>query len=228
MSNLSSYILDIFFPKQCLNCGAWGKYICGNCQDNLLLTDFQRCIVCQKNSLHGFTHPKCQNSLTPERLISIFRYQDKLISKLINSAKLAMVAEIFNELAEIAVQHFTIANSSYKYFTLCPIPLQKKKQRFRGFNQSEIICQVIAQKLNLAIDKVLFKQKATKQQKLLGKDERHTNIQNSFKIIIPQSLPDKIILIDDIVTTGSTLLEATKVLKRAGVKEVWCLALAQD
>ena len=163
----------------------------------------------------------------PDRLISIFDYKNGLINKIINTAKLGLVSELFVELTESAVISLKISDQASK-MTLCPIPLTRSKQRFRGFNQSLIIAKIFSNHFQIPIDAFLVKSKSTKQQKLLNKEQRRTNLFNSFSIPNKKSLPKHVLLIDDITTSGATFLEATKTLKLAGVQTVWCLAMAQD
>ncbi len=221
-------IWDISFPKQCINCSAWNLYICLNCQQQLRMTTEQRCIVCQLPSQYGFTHEYCQTNDSPDRLMTIFDYRDKLVGKIINTTKLALVSELITELSLAAVDKIEAKNDEINNFVLCPIPMTRLKKRFRGFNQTELIVKVFAQKLDLPIDPLLAKSRSTKQQKVLNKEQRQKNLQSSFKVLYPESIPRNVLLIDDVSTTGSTFIEAAKTLKTAGVKNVWCLALAQD
>ncbi|HMQ02210.1 MAG TPA: hypothetical protein PKD79_04075 [Candidatus Doudnabacteria bacterium] len=224
---LSETIKDVLFPKQCFGCRSWGLFICENCRTQLANHKFLRCIICQKPSLGGWTHPKCRGKYRPERLITIFDYQDEVISQLINTGKLALVPDIFLELTETAYARVNVVQPNLWSFVLCPIPQTKSKTRWRGFNQSELIAQVLSLKLNLVVDRALIKIRFTKQQKELNKLGRAANLKNAFRFT-GGSIPTEVILVDDITTTGSTFLEASKVLKRAGVHTVWCLALAQD
>ncbi|HMR55369.1 MAG TPA: phosphoribosyltransferase family protein [Candidatus Doudnabacteria bacterium] len=220
-------IKDLVFPKQCFGCRTWGNFICCKCETQIKVQAFQRCIVCQKASLNGWTHPKCKKKYTPERLITIFDYHSKMVSNLINTGKSALVPEIFSDLAFLAARKIIIRDELRWKYVLCPIPQTKSKARWRGFNHAELIAKVFSKQLNLAINKILTKSKTTRQQKELNKEQRASNLQSAFKVSLI-SIPNQVILIDDITTTGSTFLEATRVLKRAGVKSVWCLAIAQD
>ncbi len=225
----SEIFKDIVFPKQCLNCHSYGLFFCEQCQKVLTIITRQRCIICQKESKYGFTHLECKKNLdVPDRLITIFDYHDPLISKAFNTAKLGLVSELINELAQIGCKKLAIQDSTFSNFVFCPIPLTRFKKRFRGFNQSELIAQIFAEKLSLPVDPILIKSRSTKQQKLLNKEQRSKNLGNSFRLAETTGLPSHVLLIDDVCTTGATFIEATKVLKQIGIKQVWCLALAQD
>lgn len=139
-----------------------------------------------------------------------------------------MVPDIFAELAEISSTFIEDPEKILNSFALCPIPARRSRIAYRGFNQSQVIAHTLSVKWNLVLDRLLLKNKTTKQQKHLKKNERRQNLKGSFGLADNRGLPRKAILIDDITTTGSTFLEASKVLKMAKVKNVWCLALAQD
>ena len=220
--------INILFPKQCFGCSKFGNFFCALCQNFLNAQQYQRCIICQAPSLGGWTHPKCKTSSKPERLITFFDYHSQLFKKALTTAKYNHIPTVFDELTQIATTRLQNDNHLISNFVLCPVPMHPSKQRFRGFNQSQIICQVFAKSFTLAIDPILQKVKATREQKTLIKIQRQTNLNNSITILQPDSLPTKVLLIDDVTTTGSTFLASTKILKSAGVKEVWCIALAQD
>lgn len=219
---------DLLFPKSCFGCGKWGHYVCRHCRNSLLATAHQRCIVCQKSSLNGWTHPGCRRKYSPERLLSVFDYQDKLIAQLINTAKLSLAYDLLEELTEIAFNTVTVNNQLLAQFVLCPIPQTRIKLRKRGYNHSEVIANIWSRELCLPVDKILIKLHKTKEQKQLNKQQRQQNLKDSFTVNQAEHIPEYILLIDDITTTGATFKETAKVLLRAGAKKVWCLALAQD
>lgn len=115
---------------------------------------------------------------------------------------------------------------------LVPIPLSKTKLRKRGYNQAEILAKELAKRFNLQSQNVLKRVKDTKTQVGKSSVDRKLNIKGAF-VISPSASSGfrkncSILLIDDVVTTGSTLKEAANVLKRAGAKKVIGLTLARD
>ena len=110
------------------------------------------------------------------------------------------------------------------------VPLHKKRLRWRGFNQAEYLAKRVADHFGLIFrDDIIIRQKYTPPQvKIRDYKERAKNIKGAFKCLSPRSIKNKkIILIDDVCTTLSTLGECAKVLKKAGAKEVWGLVLAR-
>ncbi|MBU1997000.1 MAG: hypothetical protein KKF78_07575 [Candidatus Omnitrophica bacterium] len=111
---------------------------------------------------------------------------------------------------------------------IMPIPLHPARKRERGYNQSFLLASKISKSFNINLNiNLLIKVKNTKNQSLLSKKERWTNITDAFKIKNPNAVKNKsILLIDDLLTTGATSSEAAKVLKISGAKTVGVFTLA--
>ena len=114
---------------------------------------------------------------------------------------------------------------------IIPVPLHPARHRERGFNQSELMSTVIGKNFSIpVITTLLIRKKNTHPQFDLTKDQRIKNIHDAFSIHkqYAHHVPERVLLIDDICTTGETFHECTTALKKAGVKEITCLALARD
>lgn len=112
---------------------------------------------------------------------------------------------------------------------LVPVPLAKKRLRKRGFNQSELLARVVSQNLGLPLLPLLNKVKETPAQTVLFREQRQSNLTDVFgvsqsKIPVGQN----IILIDDVLTTGSTVSECSRVLLSAGLKSVFVATLTSS
>ena len=116
------------------------------------------------------------------------------------------------------------------YDIIIPVPIHKKRYKERGYNQSELLASEIARTLNISIEKhVLTKNVNNTPQSKLSKIERKNNANGVYKIINAQKIKNKkIIIIDDIYTTGSTANECSKVLKQAGASEIAVFTIAKD
>lgn len=231
-------LADIFYPKYCFSCKRSGGYLCKFCVNQIPILQQSFCIVCNRFNIDGWTHLRCiqtTNSnlnLTPTRFISKFSYKNPLVSDMIITGKYYFIPEIFAVLAALVCHNLLLEGFDEEItdFVICPIPLHSKRHRWRGFNQSEIISNIFSQAFQIPTKHLLIRQKQTKTQKDLDASARKQNMDSAF--IISQhygkNLPKNVILIDDVSTTGQTLLEATRVLKLAGAKTVWCLSLAKD
>lgn len=206
---------DIISPKYCLSCLNYNKYfICENCCKNL---DFDLKISCVRCDLRLTFGSKCiyKHSKSIRFLISFGSYENKVLKNLIIEGKNGAF-EIFIDLGEIISEK--LKNLNFKDYFITYVPVTKKKLLERGFNQAEILGETISKKLNIPIYNGLIKVKDTKDQAELSYEERVINLKNAF--YLKTEPPKKLILVDDIKTTGSTLIECAETLKKGGSKEI--------
>lgn len=232
LRDLKNLVLDAIFPIRCVLCENEGQFLCQPCLNRLTKLEQQYCIACHKPSLAGVTHPKCISPHLPEGLISYLNYRDERVADAIIKGKYKFLPKVYEilgqQLSEFLIRDYPdwLKNN---HVQLVPLPLHKRRQRWRGFNQAEILCAVISVKLNLKVLDVLSRRKATKTQKDLKKEQRVKNLADAFELKPDADVHGKnLILVDDVTTTGSTLLQAAKVLKRNGANTVWCLTIARD
>lgn len=221
-------LFDFLFPKVCVGCKKTGQYWCSNCQKAARIHFPQVCPVCQKPSIDGLTHPKCRKKSSPDGLTAIWKYE-KDIKKLIIKLKYKFVSDLAEEIVHAAARELSTTNLAKQKWILVPIPLHWKRENWRGFNQSEELGKLIAQKMGWGIENLLIRSKASPTQVGLKGDERRKNIESVFSLqsnVLMSQYPN-VLLFDDVWTTGSTLKEATKVLKKSEARKVWCLTLAR-
>jgi len=218
-------LLDFFFPRRCLGCGQWGHYFCQECVKKIKLIERTICPVCGQAAIGGKTHPHCQTKYSLDGLTSIFVY-DGLIKGAIGQLKYKFITDLAEELISLVPKSKFYSEAN----TLIPLPLHSRRQRWRGFNQAELLGRIMAKKFDWAVrQEVLERYRYTQPQVKLKGQERKKNIRGAFRIKskVKMEKQFKVILFDDVWTTGSTLREAGQVLKRAGAKEVWGLTLAR-
>lgn len=123
-------------------------------------------------------------------------------------------------------EHFLSYLWERKITLIVPVPLHSRRKRKRGFNQAEIVAKVLSENTGIAMDAGAVKRiKATSPQKELGDKGRKRNIRGAFAVQ-KNVKGENIVLIDDIYTTGSTLDEAARVLKKAGAENVYFLTVS--
>jgi len=130
--------------------------------------------------------------------------------------------------ALMAVAFFNVC--SHKNVILVPVPLHRYKLWDRGFNQSALLAKEIAKLLDVEVVNCLIRCKNTKPQFGLNKTMRPANIKGAFKFknkYLSKISGKTVVLVDDIVATGSTLQECARVLKKSGIKDIWSLVLAK-
>lgn len=190
------------------------------------------CIICNNEDCFGIC-TVCKNSIKnikdsyQEEIIS-YGYYGGALKDLILKFKYKSNFTAGDLLAEF-LEEYLVKNIKYEEYILTYIPLSKKSRKIRGFNQCEYLARKISRDLSINILEILIKDKETKEQKTLRKDEREKNIKGAFSIKKGIELKDcKIILIDDVTTTGATLKEGQNLLKKYGAKEIKLLTLAKS
>lgn len=227
-------LLDILFPKTCIGCNKFGSYFCGNCTSEIKQTELV-CPFCERASLGGVVHSVCKRKYGLDGLWSLGIYQGTL-RKAIQKLKYKWVSEMTKDLVDITLAYWAknspiildeIKKDQGKTWIVTSVPLYPSRQKWRGFNQSELLAKLFAEKLGLRYEVVLKRIRNTKPQMKLHAHERKQNIKNAFSLTSNYQLASSILLIDDVWTTGSTLKECCYILKRGGAKKVWALTIAR-
>ncbi|XUX00341.1 MAG: ComF family protein [Dehalogenimonas sp.] len=220
----SEKLLDVFFPKYCLGCGREGDYLCTKCRPSLPFQEPPFCPACGKSLDH---HPDC-DSLSPElrQLSSVFRFEG-LIKKAVHQLK-------YNNLRDIAptlggfMADFLKTNDLIGD-ALVPVPLHKSRLRERGYNQSQLLAISIHKLTGLPVFlEALRKLKATPPQAdSASVAERRLAVVGAFGCY-NNFKGRRIILIDDVATSGATLSACATALASSGAQEVRALTLARE
>lgn len=110
---------------------------------------------------------------------------------------------------------------------IVPVPMDRRKERMRGFNQAELIADSLSRHINVPVKKLLIKSGKTKDQKKLNRQQRAQNLSKAFTADSSvKEIPERVLLTDDIFTTGSTVNACARALKKIGVKKVYFICIA--
>ncbi len=220
-----SSLFDFFFPKFCLFCHREGKLVCHQCQAKFKPSQL-KCPLCFKPLLEGVTHPRCRKKYSLDGLFSIYQYGQPEVQRIIKDVKYRFYYGYLDCL-------LTVALPTPPVDFLVPLPLHWRRRNWRGFNQAEKIARELERKWNLPYYDLLVRTKATKSlAEMESAQERKCEIKGVFGLN-PQVILDRqklvgkrVLLVDDVFTSGASLNEACKVLKRNGVSQVfgWTLA----
>jgi competence protein ComFC len=212
---------SLLWPVECVSCHVEGEWLCTDCQNNLELSRTDLCSFCGKAGQNGICD-SCQKSLKLDGVVSLFPYNQLAIQEIIRQAKYRGHTDALYYLTSQFLEDIDdrLPSGGWK---LVPIPLAKERMRERGFNQSLVLAKIISSR-QLPIWLGLKRHIDTPAQAKLDKKDRRLNIKDCFSLIAPA--PEKVILVDDVTTTGSTLAEAAKLLRHHGTKEVWAITLA--
>jgi ComF family protein len=216
--SLKKFILDCLFPKKCYGCQQNDTWLCQAC--------FKKLVKYQGDTPRVLTNAR--------DLIIAGEYQDALLAALITAFKFNFNQELKVPLfaflkaaidTQISLNY--LSNKPWQNILIIPIPLDKKRKNWRGFNQSELIAKEISNYYNWPLSLALIKIKKNKIQAELKEDVRILNQTGVFCWQGENLIGQDIILVDDLITTGATMNEAELILKKAGANKVIKVALAK-
>lgn len=227
-------LLDLLFPKRCVGCKKSGAYICPNCFASISFDVESICTVCNKPSIDSKTHPVCRKTYTLDGAFAAVAYKG-VIRKLLYQLKYQpYLTDLIPDLADLCyealIQNELFVRLLKEKPIFVPIPLSSKRLKKRGYNQAEILAKELGIRFGVKVQSVLNRVKQTKPQYGLKREERQENMKDAFAIDTKIAVQNSkvAILIDDVLTTGSTMQEAAKILKKQGFEKVWGIALAKD
>lgn len=215
------YFLEILFPPICI--------ACKNRLDSEKERKLMICSAC-------FASIPIFNTISYSprfSLAAVSSYENDAVKELLHSLKYKRFLKSLVPINELIKKYFEGVNLEKiiaSDFIIVPIPLHKKRFRERGFNQAEEIAKLLAQRLNLEVmGDVLIKTLDTKHQtNLKNKEDRLRNVRGSFSVAPKVNLQGRnIVVVDDVYTTGSTINEAVKILKRSGAGEIFVFVVAK-
>ncbi|MCR5202910.1 MAG: ComF family protein [Lachnospiraceae bacterium] len=226
---------DIFYPARCPICDGvrpvGERGFCEKCKDKPRIIYEPYCMKCGRETDAGEEYCEecrgkdfnfergralCLYDTNMRHSVSNFKYHKR--QEYASSYAKLMYEELGDFMARI--------NPSF----LVPIPIHRSRYYKRGYNQAELLARELSLLTGIPWDNLLIRVKNTTRQKELDKEERRSNLREAFSINPEKNINsgiDRIMLVDDIYTTGSTLDECAFILKKAGVKEVYFVTLCQ-
>jgi competence protein ComFC len=228
MLKLFENVLDYIFPKECYGCEREGEYLCSSCFDKVSFIENQPCYICNELGYENGICSKCRGESQIDKIIVATTYSENFVSRIVEQLKYNFIEDLAGILAKIIDKQIVdkdFVNDIYNV-KIVPIPLHRKRYIERGFNQSEKIAKYLGEKYGGEIDEeLLIRNKNTSQQAKLNRKERFENLSEAFGVRLGVEVPKKVVLVDDVLTTGVTFGEAVRVLKKSGVEEVVCVAV---
>ena len=237
-------IFSVLFPSDCRLCGTSLDNIsripvCEDCLAEIVPARVPQCVIsgdrlASAQLLRG--DGLCANcrDCAPEfdRAASFGEYREG-VRGLIQLLKYESVTPVAGPLGGMLAQAITelLAGCADATPLLVPVPLHKSRRRSRGFNQSELIARAAAQRLSQRLEVAcgaLVRRRDTVSQVGLTREERIANVRDAFRVADVAGVRGRdVMLVDDVMTTGTTLSECARILKQAGVRRVWAATVAR-
>lgn len=213
------FLLDLIMPNRCPFCNCiikWNECCCDKCREDVPYIDRRLCSKCGKASCI------CERGISYDKAFSVLWYDDNM-TKAVVRYKTQSPDSFAQFISEKLVAKLKEAGTDDFDLVTCT-PMSKKKLRNRGYNQAAILGKAVADKLKLSFDEnILVKFDSKTSQHELGFEERIENADKSFGFNNAKNVKGKkILLVDDVITTASTLNSCSKLLKKNGAVFVVC------
>jgi ComF family protein len=225
---LGELALDFFFPKWCVGCGARGEFICLECSRRLARISGPVCPQCGRPQTNDKLCPACVSwAAAIDGIRAPFRFEGT-IRQAVYDLKYHNIRSLAKPLATLMHDYADAQN--LRADALIPVPLHAKRLKDRGYNQSALLAREIGKLSSLPVmtDCLVRAKHTSPQAKTATVSERLKNVNEAFRCDYSAVKGLKLLLIDDVATSGATLNAAAAALKAGGAAEVWGLALAKE
>ena len=252
LRGLGSAVVDLLFPPYCVACRRYGTWLCADCQCKIELIHPPVCLRCgmplDVSSATGSFQPtvaslagsgqvrdeawlcgNCHDAPSPLTGLRACAFHSGPLRTAIHQFK-------YNDLKCLAAPFGDMMSQGWSLLApggvvadlVVPVPLHRTRQRGRGYNQAALLAEQLGGRLDLPVRAdVLIRTKATAPQVGLSTDERRANVHGAFACIDGSLAGTRVLLVDDVYTTGSTLEAASAALQQGGVESVWAYTLAR-
>ena len=219
--------VDFFMPIVCVHCGTEGSLLCDECVASSLSISKNTCVKCGERS--GENLKLCGDCvvLPPplDRFLAAYRYGGPVRSA-VHALKYKQTSAIAPLMASLMSEHAFVRGA--KLDCVAPVPIHSIRLRERGYNQASLLARYVAGKLHLHfIEDALIKTQATQSQVNLTRQQRAMSLKNVF--MANYNFDDgHVLLVDDVCTTGNTLMNCAVALKHAGARRVSAMVFAKE
>ena len=215
---VEQWLLEATAPTVCVGCGRYGSWLCWDCTEQIVVIREQRCVGCHVLAMDGKTCANCRKrGWAIDGVVAVADFSQPMMREVIHTLK-------YEGLTAVAADMGTwmgrlVSALAGQDWVVVPVPMHWWREWQRGFNQSTILARAVAKSMGIASIPVLIKTRPTMSQVGLGRARRLANLEGAF--VCRQDLTGaRVLLVDDVATTGTTLNQAAKALKAAGAKEV--------
>ncbi len=225
---LGGIALDLIFPQKCIGCGKEGIVLCPSCRVSLPAIKPPLCPLCGRPQSSGILCPGCVSwQATIDGIRSSFRFEG-VAQQAVYQLKYRNLRVLAGPLAGLMNDY--LAENDIPGDVLVPVPLHKKRIRERGYNQSALLAKYLGKLAGMpVVDDCLVRRIHTPPQaRTANVEERRNNIEGAFTCRDERLSGRKVLLIDDVSTSGATLDACAEVLKETGVKSVWGLTFTRE
>ena len=233
-------ILDFVFPQNCIACDGEIQeakhFLCAGCKADIGFIRQPHCFQCGVPADLSYAYPHeefvcgvCRKNPYQFDQARSLGFYETVLRTTIHHFKYRRQMGVLPEMDRLLEKYFEENPGFCQGFTVSPVPLHFNKMKERGFDQAFLIARQVARALKLPLEGGLLRRvKATEPQATMTRTERARNIKGAFEVNRPELIAGKnILLVDDVFTTGATVNEAAKVLKKNGAGKVYVFTLGR-
>jgi ComF family protein len=236
LKGLGREVVDLLFPPHCVACNRFGEWLCANCLQEIDLIQAPTCRRCGL-PLAGTVRlagslpvcPHCCNLTSELDGVCTFAFHGGPLRKAILQFKYQGLRDLAGPLGRLLGEGWaTLPPKGLDVDVIVPVPLHPSRIRARGYNQAALLARELGHHLERpVVEEVLIRIKDTIPQVGLDAQARRDNVHNAFQCLNGSLAGKRVLLLDDVYTTGSTLEAAADTLRREGVSSIWAYTLAR-
>lgn len=238
LKKLKKFALDLLFPPQCLFCAKSTEnekfsLVCKNCFLKIPQNSAVFCPKCFRRRPKSTNCPDCASKLDLKLLGVASSYNNEDLKTLIWKFKYNFLKDLAYPLGELLTNYLKLATPDWcrdESTVLIPVPLHKRKENWRGFNQSKLVGKIVAENFGWRLENstLIRIHNNQAQAEMKNLEQRQTNVKDLFSVKNPEMVRDKkIVLVDDVFTSGATMFECARALKMAGAKRIYGVVIAR-
>jgi ComF family protein len=225
---LGGLALDLLFPQRCIGCGKEGSFLCSACQNSLPRVMPPLCPLCGRPQPSGILCPGCVGwQASIDGIRSPFRFEGT-VRQAVYSLKYRNLRALAAPLARLMSDY--LAENPVPGDVLVPVPLHRKRLRERGYNQSALLAKQLGRLTGLPVEENCLVRRIHNlpQARTANVEQRRANVVGAFTCRDEGLKGRRVVLIDDVSTSGATLDACAAELKETGAESVWGLTLARE
>ncbi len=213
-------LLEVVLPPSCAGCSRYGTVLCGGCENDLRPASDPTVsfLAADAASLGGSE---------VELVVSAFRHEG-VARRCLQRLKYGGARRLADPLARAALPAFDGLLAVSGPAILVPVPVHVSRARERGYNQALLLAGALGAARQLPVVELLTRPRATQRQHALDRTARLANLRSAFAASARRAQPGRVIVVDDILTSGATMEACASVLRQAGVRLVYGFAIARE
>jgi len=229
LTRVGRVVLDVLFPARCVGCGAYGAFLCQSCQGELPRARPPRCPICWRPQPRAAPCGRCREERPAfQGARSLYLYQGAA-REAVHALKYNYVSALAQPMARLMAAYVE-EEEAIEADLLAAVPLYVRRQRLRGYNQSLLLARELSRLCGLPLaERGLARRRNTPPQaRSADAEARKRKVADAFVADRRWAEGKRVLLIDDVMTTGATLDACARALRQAGAASVWALTFARE